>query len=271
MMCWGYSGFNTIDDVKRTSCRFHQQPATLHKSAYQSMTRRLNWIDVLNEQPKWRARTDLVNWFSELIGRPAALKDGAVEGFEEALGFMRRQMANLHFSEPVDLIWLDAQLKTVNLGLLHHQGAQEGINGRLPLFRARVKGLLDSDLLRSVKDTLLVQFAEFTATSLAEGEPLSVHRCQGLEKTSSTDSRAAAAWYPVQTEMRWLAEIPLAAGLPQKDRDSVRRCLMLFPSISQTDFCSHICCTSSYEIGKQAQEPAVVTEKQRRYRKKQEK
>jgi hypothetical protein len=140
---------------------------------------KLNWVDVLNEQAHWRTRSDVIGWFCALVGKPAHLLDGSIDGFEEALLMMRTQLANLHFGEEVDLLWLDTQLKTVSLGLLHLQGAQEGSNSHLPHFRARVKGMHDSDLLRAVKDTLLIQFAEFIGSSLDFGQ-CQVSRCEGF-------------------------------------------------------------------------------------------
>src|SRR5438270_14084183 len=105
------------------------------------MKRKLDWVELLNEQQLWVNRAVFQAWFNEFCGRPTNLLDGTVDGFTEALGFMRRQVANLHFAEPVDLMWLDTQLKTVTMGLLHHQGAQEGNQSNLPRFRARVKGM----------------------------------------------------------------------------------------------------------------------------------
>jgi hypothetical protein len=139
---------------------------------------KLNWVDVLNEQTRWTGRGDLINWASVLAGRPLHLLDGTVDGFDEALGYMRRSLDNLHANEPVDLLWLDTQLKTVTLGLLHYQGAQPGEDGRFPLFRARTKGMHDTDLLRAIKDTLLIQFAEYIGDVLDAPEQANVFHCE---------------------------------------------------------------------------------------------
>jgi hypothetical protein len=137
----------------------------------------LNWVDVLNEQAGWNERADLVAWISEMAGRPLHLLDGTIDGFEEALGYMRRSLEGLPEGD-VDLLWLDTQLKTVTLGLLHHQGAQEGEESRLPRMRARVKGMHDTDLLRAVKDTLLVQFAEYVGEVIDAPDSANVFHCE---------------------------------------------------------------------------------------------
>lgn len=142
------------------------------------MRMKLNWVDVLNEQSRWDGRGDLINWCSDLAGRPLNLLDGTIDGFEEALGYMRRSLGHMQLDEPVDLLWLDTQLKTVTLGLLHHQGAQPGEEGRFPLFRARTKGMHDTDLLRAIKDTLLVQFAEYIGDVLDAPEQANVFTCE---------------------------------------------------------------------------------------------
>jgi hypothetical protein len=142
------------------------------------MRTKLNWVSVLNEQTRWEQRCDLVQWVSGMAGRPLHLLDGTIEGFEETLGFMRRSLENLHTDEGVDLLWLDTQLKTVTLGLLHHQGAQEGEGGSFPRFRARTKGMHDTDLLRAIKDTLLVQFAEYIGDVLDAPEQANVFHCE---------------------------------------------------------------------------------------------
>lgn len=227
------------------------------------MTKRLSWIDVLNQQSTWHSRADLLDWFSSLIGRRASLLEGSIEGFEEALGYMRRQVANLHFGEPVDLMWLDTQLKTVNLGLLHHQGSQPGEESVLPRFRVRVKGLLDSDLLRAVKDTLLIQFAEFVGTVLDDDGSMPLVRCQGLYTADTVRQVAAAAIYPADTEMRWREEIPMLA---REESAPVMRCNDFISVSSKEKYCSDACKFTTMQIAKQSQDAPYSGEK-RRYRK----
>ena len=231
------------------------------------MHRRLNWIEVLNDQSTWKSKADFVRWFSDLVGRTVILPDGAVEAFEESLGYMRRQVANLHFGETVDLLWLDTQLKTVSFGLLHHQGAQEGKESKLPRFRARVKGLQDSDLLRSVKDTLLLQFAEFLGEALEKEAPLPVARCEGLYREGAMDYVSPSATYPKDTESRWRKEIPILQDNSQGSDDIVR-CTDFFPASPKAKFCSDACRFSTFQIAKQIQEPGYLAAKQRRYRRK---
>jgi hypothetical protein len=231
------------------------------------MQRQLNWVDVLNDQATWKSKADLINWFCQIVGRPAHLPDGAIEAFEESLGYMRRQLANLHFGEPVDLLWLDTQLKTVSFGLLHHQGAQEGPESCLPRLRARVKGLQDSDLLRSVKDTLLLQFAGFVGAALDDKDSISVARCEGLYRDTPSDSISAAATYPEDVEARWREEVPVL-NEHRESAEDILRCGDFFPATPKGKFCSDACRFSTFQIAKQIQEPGYLAEKQRRYRRK---
>lgn len=228
------------------------------------MKSKLSWVDVLNEQTRWYQRADLVQWFCGLAGRPLTLLDGTIEGFEEALGYMRRQLANLHFEEPVDLLWLDTQLKTVTLGLLHHQGAQPGAETQMPQFRARVKGMHDTDLLRALKDTLLVQFAEYVGDALDSGTSGSVQRCDGLHKAAVAPVIAGAAQYPKDVESLWRKE--LAFTVVEDEATELERCSNLFVAGAKARFCSDACRFATFQVTKQVQEPNYLAEKQRRYR-----
>ena len=233
------------------------------------MSRRLSWIEVLNEQSRWQSRADLSDWFYQLAGRKAVLLDGTIDGFEEALGYMRRQVANLHFGEPVDLMWLDTQLKTVTLGLLHHQGAQEGTDSKIPRFRARVKGLHDTDLLRAVKDTLLVQFAEFVGEQLDSPNQL-ISRCEGIHRESSQKPVVGPAAYAADVESRWRSEIAVLSTASDSAAD-VHRCSNLLHAGPKVRFCSDSCRFATYQLAKSVQEPSYLADKQRRYRRRQEK
>lgn len=230
------------------------------------MRPKLNWVDVLNEQTRWHERADLKQWFVEQAGRQVSLLDGTIEGFEEALGFMRRQIANVHFGEPVDLLWLDTQLKTVTLGLLHHQGAQEGDSSRLPRFRARVKGMHDTDLLRALKDSLLVQFAEYVGDTLDSESKGSVLRCEGLHKRNAGRPIAPAATYSAEVEDQWRDEVMTHVHVSPEEADDIERCAYLFIGAPKSRFCSDACRFATFQITKQVQEPDYLAAKQRRYR-----
>lgn len=232
------------------------------------MRAKLNWIDVLNEQTHWHDRSDLKQWISELAGRPLTLLDGTVEGFEEALGYMRRSVAGLHFeNEPVDLLWLDTQLKTVTLGLLHHQGAQEGDGSRLPRFRARVKGMHDTDLLRAIKDTLLIQFAEYVGDTLDCGSNGTVLRCEGLHRRDTGPDVARGAQFPDEIEKQWRDELSL--GPVNEQPDDVLRCAYFFVAAPKSRYCSDACRFATLQITKQTEEAELLPEiKPRRYRRK---
>ena len=229
-----------------------------------AMSRKLNWIDVLNDQALWQSREDLKAWFFQLAGRKATLLDGTIDSFEETLGYMRRQVANLRFKQPVDLLWLDTQLKTISLGLLHHQGSQEGAASQMPRFRARVKGLNDSDLLRAVKDTLLVQFAEYVGEQL-DSESELVTRCYGIHRQAGFKPVAAAAVYPDEVEQSWLYEIAVLEQA-QTNVSDVRRCTVFFAAAPKAKFCSDACRFAAFQIAKSVQEPSYLAEKQRRFR-----
>lgn len=231
------------------------------------MRQKLDWMDVLNEQTHWHSRADFRAWFNELVGRPATLLDGTIDGFEEALGFMRRQLGNLHFGEPVDLLWLDTQLKTISLGLLHHQGAQEGQDSRLPRFRSRVKGMIDSDLLRAVKDTMLVQFAEYVGDALDGTSVRSIMRCEGLHR-ELPGCIPEAARYSNEIEERWLAELPAIRRAGETGVD-LHRCVNLYAGSAKSQFCSDTCRFATFQLEKQLGQPTYVADKPRRYRRRQ--
>jgi hypothetical protein len=228
------------------------------------MKRKLVWVDVLNEQTRWGSRTDFCNWFDQLVGRKTNLLDGTIEGFVESLGFMRRSVAHLHFGEPIDLMWLDTQLKTVTLGLLHHQGAQEGEDSQMSRFRARTKGMIDSDLLRAVKDSLLVQFAEYVGDTLDGTASHVVSRCEGTYRRSTVDTCVSSGYTP-EMDATWRDEIPLLARSTPATVD-IERCTNLFAGNPKTRFCGDACRFATLQIAKSVQEPGDLTAKQRRRR-----
>ncbi len=229
------------------------------------MRSKLNWVDVLNEQTRWYERADLKQWFADLVGRPTNLSDGTIEGFEEALVYMRRQIANRHFDEPIDLVWLDTQLKTLTLGLLHHQGAQVGENSKLPSFRARIKGMQDADLLRAFKETLLVQFAEYIGETLDSKSHGMVGRCEGLQPTSVLQPIAEIAKHAPELEEQWRSE--LMATVPEAEAAEISRCatLVIVTGGQKSRFCSDACRFATVQIIKQSPEPELLAVKQRRY------
>jgi hypothetical protein len=229
------------------------------------MGQKLNWVEVLNLQTTWQSRAHLHAWFNELVGRPTNIIDGTVEGFAEALGFMRRSVANLRFDEPMDLLWLDTQLKTVSIGLLHHQGAQEGSDSHLPRCRSRVKGMLDSDLLRAVKDTLLIQFAEYVGDRLDGTSTYVVTRCEGLQRATAGNHVACEAVYPQELEQQWRQEIPLLRHITPATAELVR-CSNLLASNGKSRFCTDECRFATFQLEKQVQEPGDIAVKQRRNR-----
>jgi hypothetical protein len=232
------------------------------------MKKKLVWTEVLNDQMRWTCRADFQVWFNDLVGRPTNLLDGTVEGFYEALGFMRRSLANLHFGEPVDLMWLDTQLKTITLGLLHHQGAQEGDASQMPRFRARVKGMIDSDLLRAVKDSLLIQFAEYLGDTLDETATYHVGRCEGLHRHLTPPTVPKEAAYTEEMEQAFRNEVPLLARQTPATSD-LYRCINMFSGPAKSRYCSDSCRFATSQTAKQTEEVGDLSVKQRRFRRRQ--
>lgn len=228
------------------------------------MKKNLDWTQVLNDQNRWSDRREFQAWFDQIAGRPTHLLEGTVEGFIEALGFMRRSVAYLHFQEPVDLLWLDTQLKTITLGLLHYQGAQEGAVGQLPRFRARVKGMIDSDLLRSLKDTLLIRFAEYIGDHMDGTAPRVVSRCEGIYRQSRIDQSASEATYSSEMEDRFRAEIPMLSQ-PGAAPD-LHRCPNLFSGNIKTRYCSDECRFVTAQLAKELDVADLLDAKPRRFR-----
>lgn len=231
------------------------------------MDKGLQWIDVLNAEAGWADAQAMNVWLYSLIGRPLNLPDGAMQSLTEALGFMRRSVANMHFDEPVDLLWLDTQLKTVTLGLLHHQGAQPGDGNSLPMFRAHVKGLRDSDLLRVVKDTLLVQFANYVGIQLDGDATHQVRRCAGLFRPSCDEFQTGVSEGIAQEmELRYRQEIPL---LDSPSSEGIHRCANFFINGQKNSYCSDTCRFATLQIANDDSRPAYIVNKQRGFKRRQ--
>ncbi len=227
----------------------------------------INWIDVLNDQTTWKTRQEFLAWFSQLTGRPPSLTEDSINEFESTLRFIREQLAALHFSKSINLNELNQRLRQITVQLA--DCSTESAKIRLPSFRAYAQSKNDADVLRSIGNSLLLQFAQAAGSAIdSDFENMPFSRCEGLYKRSLEDDIAAAAAYPGQTEQRWREEITLLKETSTQS-DDLLRCSDFFVKTPKGRFCSDACRFTTFQIAKQLQDPNYLAEKQRRYRKKQ--
>src|SRR6185437_3217033 len=139
----------------------------------------------------------------------------------------------------------------------------------MPRFRARVKGMIDSDLLRAVKDTLLIQFAQYVGDTLDGEASPTVSRCEGLIRTTAEIVLAVDAHYPEEMERRWREEIAALSGQAPGVPD-IQRCHNLCTGNGKTHFCSDACRFATQQLAQQVTTPGDLNAKQqRRYRRRQ--
>ncbi|HEY9788628.1 MAG TPA: hypothetical protein V6D17_24790 [Candidatus Obscuribacterales bacterium] len=136
---------------------------------------------------------------------------------------------------------------------------------KLPVFRARPRGNSDADILRSIRDTLIVQCAQFLGDSIQSGSQLSVARCEGLVKQGAYPEARVSALKP-EMEAKWLSEIELLKEVQTHAAKGIQRCEDFFVATSKAKFCSDACRFNTFQIGKQLREPDYLAQKQKRYR-----
>ncbi|MBA3859868.1 MAG: hypothetical protein C0507_23410 [Cyanobacteria bacterium PR.3.49] len=226
---------------------------------------KLRWIDTLNEETGWTGDGDVLDWLYKLTGRRLNLSSGELATFFEQLGFMREQVTSLHFGESPALECLQERLQGISLTI----NEEHDLNG-LPLLMARQASNSDADFLKSVCDTLLIQFAAFLSEALDSQSSPKIVRCEGLFREEQQERKRLGA-LPAQRESAWRAEISLIHEAEPRVADEIQRCEDLFVLSSKAKFCSDACRFATFQISKQLKEPGYMKEKQRRYRNRKEK
>jgi hypothetical protein len=120
-------------------------------------------------------------------------------------------------------------------------------------------------LLRAVKDTLLLQFAQYIGDCL-DGDPdRTVTRCAGIYRAVAANPIAPETAFTAELEQRWRQEIELLSRSTPATAD-LQRCHKLLATNGKTRFCTDECRFATLQIEKQVQEPGDIAVKQRRYR-----
>ncbi len=228
---------------------------------------KLHWIQVLNDQTQWTSGEDAQDWLYKLTGRKLSVSSQDIGAFFEQLNFIREQVTSLHFGEPPALKRLQERLNGVSLAI-HEEYALD----RLPLLMARPASNSDTDVLRSVCDTLLLQFVSFLSEAIEmEASPSpKIVRCEGLFREGRKERKRLGALVN-ERESAWRAEISLLQEAAPDVVDEIQRCEDLFVFSAKAKFCSDACRFSTFQITKQLKEPGYMKEKQRRYRNRKEK
>lgn len=231
------------------------------------MTATLIWTDVLNEQATWASYNDAATWLTSLFSKPIEVPAAAVERFHAELNFIRSQVFALHFGEAPDLASINEKLKLVRMELRSLKDSSSA--GKLPCLVAAAAGPADEDLILSVSQTVLVQFASFLGAWLQDPESNEVSRCEGLYREPGAASLSPVHSVPSDIELQWRQEIPLLVEQDLLSKADVLRCADLFISArSRTRFCSDECRFRTFQISKQLTDPGYLAAKQRRYRQK---
>jgi hypothetical protein len=224
---------------------------------------KLHWVETLNEETGWKSEADALDWLFRLTGRKLSVSASDVGSFFDQLNFMREQITCLHFGEALALGALQERLNGVALAI--HEGYA---NDALPLLMARRASNSDTDVLRSVCDTLLLQFAAFLSEAVeAESTPRIV-RCEGLLREGKRERLGALV---NERESAWRAELSLLQEAEPEVVDEIQRCEDFFVYSGKAKFCSDACRFSTFQITKQLKDPGYMKEKQRRYRNRKEK
>ncbi|MBS1954723.1 MAG: hypothetical protein JST89_11085 [Cyanobacteria bacterium SZAS-4] len=228
----------------------------------------VTWFEALNEQVEWSDPSTMLKWQADVFGFQLQPGQLSQEKFALSLRKMRMHLGSAHFKSPVELSWLDDELKSCCPRLI----TNSPLKSRLPAFRADIEEHDASNseaaanaLLEQLRLTLLMQFAEFIGGTVDSGAEIArpIDRCRGLYRDESKVPEAAA--YPAEIEKRWRAEIELLQEFDVA-ADDVVRCEYFFPKTAKGRFCSDSCRFSTFQITKQLQEPNYLAAKQKRYR-----
>ncbi len=221
---------------------------------------KLNWIDTLNDQTQWTSESEALDWLYKLTGRRLEVSTQDLQAFFDQLNFIREQVTSLHFGEALALERLQEKLSKVSL-TIHSQYGSDG----LPLLMAGRASNSDPDVLRSVCETLLVQFGAFLSEAFDSKSSPRIVRCEGIFREGRQERKRLGALRN-ERETAWRAELSLLQEGEPEVVDEIQRCEDLFVLTSKAKFCSDACRFTTFQITKQLKEPGYLKEKQRRYR-----
>ncbi|MBX9952728.1 MAG: hypothetical protein K2Y39_26370 [Candidatus Obscuribacterales bacterium] len=226
---------------------------------------KLHWMDALNEETQWTSEADSLVWLQKMTGRKLLLSAPEVSWFFDQLAFMREQITCLHFGEPLALSALQERLSGVSVAI-----NESYENGSLPLLVARRASNSEGDVLKSVCETLLLQFAAFLSEAVEPQSGSKIVRCEGLFREVKKERQRLGALVS-ERESAWRAELSLLEEAESEVAEEIQRCEDLFVLSGKAKFCSDACRFSTFQITKQLKDPGYMKEKQRRYRNRKEK
>lgn len=240
------------------------------------------FIDVLNEQATWSDLEDARIWGAKVLSQNLADCNDELSMLSRDLGFIRQQLSKLHFGEKLAVDELDDRLSTIRLSFVLESdvsafSSQSGLPSELPSLRAASSGSSPGEMVRCLRETLLVQFALFLSDALGVRAEKRIARCEGLyRKEVSRNYKTRARLISEESsidgngdrnlEEQWRKEVPLLA---ESDGAAVRdliRCEDFFVPTKAAKFCSDACRFNTFQIKKQFSNPDYLADKQRRYR-----
>lgn len=214
----------------------------------------------MNDQTQWTSESEALDWLYKLTGRRLEVSTQDLQAFFDQLNFIREQVTSLHFGEALALERLQEKLSKVSL-TIHSQYGSDG----LPLLMAGRASNSDPDVLRSVCETLLVQFGAFLSEAFDSKSSPRIVRCEGIFREGRQERKRLGALRN-ERETAWRAELSLLQEGEPEVVDEIQRCEDLFVLTSKAKFCSDACRFTTFQITKQLKEPGYLKEKQRRYR-----
>lgn len=226
----------------------------------------IKFIDVLNAQAEWTQPGDASTWLSQALGQPVSPDKEQLAEFDQCLNFIRQQLTALHFGETLDLQALNERLKHIKLEFAP-TATQSGPANSFPLLRAQAKEDGQWTMLKSLQESLVLQFAVFLADCLETGT--SVSRCEGLYREQLVPGSSASKVFELESEKKWRQEIELLAEPELESSNIIQRCADIFMARPKARFCSESCRFRTFQLIKQHAEPGYLAEKQRRYRSRQ--
>ncbi len=227
-------------------------------------------MEVLNEQATWTSCEDLIQWLSVLLGRRPTLTNKSIEDFQSGLNEIRRQVSCLHFQQPLDISAIDAELAAIKLELVQPIKQTGAYLKVLPALHARLQSEDDDSFLIALKQTLVLQFAQFVAEALNNTSSPAVARCEGLYREGGSTDISPARSLPPEIELLWRKEIAALTEAGLESSPEVLRCADYFPARAKGRFCSDECRFRTFQLTKQLSEPGYLAAKQKRYRAKQD-
>lgn len=234
------------------------------------MSANLQWMEVLNDQATWTSVEDLIRWLSVLLGRRPTLSDKTISDFQSGLNCIRRQVSSLHFQQRLDISAIDAELEGIELELVEPM-KQAGVYRKvLPALHARLQSENDDSFLIALKQTLVLQFAQFVAEALNNIDSPAIARCEGLYREVNSTDLSPARSLPPETELLWRKEIAALTEAGLESSPEVLRCADYFPVRAKGRFCSDECRFRTFQLTKQLSDPGYLAAKQKKYRAKQD-